>query len=281
MIRLLHRWPGLLAGALLILLAVSSAALSLFPALERLSALTEAEPALSVAELADRVLATYPGLEQIRRAPSGRITAWWFEDGVAGSAVIDPATGQGIASADPVAGERWLTNLHRSFFLGDAGRIVAALGAMALLGLSATGVVLVARRMGGWRWTLGPARGAGPGRWHVEIARAAAGGLILSSVTGLWMTASVFGLLPDGAAAPPPPPPAAVSGMTGTPVATLAALRETPVEALRELTFPYPGDATDVFTLTTDGGTGAVDQGRGEILNWAAPTAWERISDTW
>ena len=74
MIRALHRWPGLLALALVTLLSLSGAALSVFPAVERVSA-PQTEAGLTVATLADRIQAVYPGVEQIRRAPSGRITA--------------------------------------------------------------------------------------------------------------------------------------------------------------------------------------------------------------
>src|SRR5690606_5546502 len=111
------------------------------------------EAGQSVADLAMRIRAVYPGLEEIRRAPSGRITAYWFDDGVPGAAVIDPATGQGIASADADPAERWLTNLHRSLFLGDGGRIAVAAGAASMLLLALSGAALVARRAGGWaRW---------------------------------------------------------------------------------------------------------------------------------
>lgn len=148
MIRALHRWPGLLALALITVLALSGAALSVFPAAERLGS-PQAETGLSVADLASRIQAAYPGVEQIRRAPSGRITAYWFNDGAPGAAVIDPATGQGAATADPNQVERWLTNLHRSLFLGDGGRIAMAGGAAAMLVLSPSGATLVARRAGG------------------------------------------------------------------------------------------------------------------------------------
>ena len=90
--RALHRWPGLLAFILLAALGVSGAALSVFPAAERIAA-TQAEAALSVAELASRIQQAYPGVEQIRRSPSGvssqitsstpsvaatlSLTAWW------------------------------------------------------------------------------------------------------------------------------------------------------------------------------------------------------------
>ncbi|KJS08886.1 MAG: oxidoreductase, partial [Hoeflea sp. BRH_c9] len=50
MIRALHRWPGLLALVLLTVLALSGAALSVFPAAERLAA-PQAEAGLTVAVL--------------------------------------------------------------------------------------------------------------------------------------------------------------------------------------------------------------------------------------
>ncbi len=277
MIRALHRWPGLLALALVTMLALSGAALSVFPAAERLAA-PQAEAGLSVAALAERIQAAYPGVEQIRRAPSGRITAYWFDQGAPGAAVIDPATGQGVASADPNPVERWLTNLHRSLFLDDAGRIAMAAGAAAMLVLSLSGAALVARRAGGWRRWFAPLRGPLAGRLHVEIARIAVLGLFLSSATALWMTASTFDLLPDSGATPAIP--AEVSGETGVALAEMAMLGDTPVAELRELSFPYPGDATDVFTLKTDRGTGYLDQGTGALLSWADLTGWERVSET-
>lgn len=275
--RALHRWPGLLALVLVTVLALSGAALSVFPAAERLGA-PQAAAGLSVAELAARIQAAYPGVEQIRRAPSGRITAYWFDGGAPGAAVIDPATGQGVDSADPNQTERWLTNLHRSLFLDDAGRMAAAAGAAAMLVLALSGAALVARRAGGWRRWFAPLRGPIAGRLHVEIARVAVVGLALSSATALWMTASTFDLLPDHGTVLPVP--AAVSSDTSAAIAEMDLLATTPVAEFRELAFPYPGDATDVFTLKTDRGTGYLDQGTGALLAWADLTIWERVSET-
>ena len=125
MIRTIHRWPGLIAAVLLVVLSLSGAAMSVLPWLEARQAPAQNEVGLSVADLAARIKVTYPGVEQIRRAPSGRITAYWFEGGTPGAAVIDPATGFGVGSADTPAFERWLKTLHRSLFLDDAGSRVA------------------------------------------------------------------------------------------------------------------------------------------------------------
>ena len=276
MLRTFHRWPGLVAAAFLILLALSGAVLSVFPAWDTATA----PPAVqdqTVAELAGQVLAEIPGVEQIRRAPSGRIMAYWFDGDTPSSAIIDPASGKPVASADPNPVERWVTDLHRSLFAGDAGRIVVAAAAAAMLLLAGSGAGLVARRVGGWSRWFQRLRGPRAGRWHSELARIAVPALALTALTALWMTAATFDFLPDDAA--DPAFPAQVSGQTGASLADMALLQATPVADLRELTFPYPGDATDVFTLKTDQGTGFVDQGTGALLVWATPGVWAQAEE--
>ena len=277
MIRLLHRWPGLAALLLVVLLSLSGAALSVFPAADSLSA-PQADAAMSVADLASRVRKQYPAVEQIKRAPSGQITAYWFAGDQAAAATIDPATGKAAGSADANPVQRWLTNFHRSLFLEDAGRLVMALGALAMLVLSVSGVMLVARRAGGWRHWFSGLKGPLAGRLHVEIARIAVAGLMLSSVTALWMTASTFGLLPDQPATLEMP--AETSAEAGTPIGLIGTLRSTPLTSLRELSFPAPDDPADVYTLTTDTGSGYIDQGTGALLAWQDLTGWEQLSET-
>ncbi|WP_322988334.1 PepSY domain-containing protein [Hoeflea sp.] len=277
MLRALHKFPGLIAALLIFVLTLSGAVLSVLPALEVVRSPAQSEPILSVATLADRIAYTYPGVEQIRRAPSGRITAFYFDAGRPGAVVIDPATGSGVAAYEPSAFQRWMTNLHRSLFLDDAGRLTAAAGAMSLLVLSISGLMLTARRVGGWRRFFSRLRGPLMGRLHVEVARLTVAGLLLSSATALFMTASTFDLLPQSSV---PAFPTEVSGQTGAAPGAMALLRDTPVNTLRELTFPYPGDPTDVFTLKTAGGEGYLDQGTGAVLAWTDAGIWQRMNET-
>ncbi|MDO8882703.1 MAG: PepSY domain-containing protein [Pseudotabrizicola sp.] len=277
MTRILHRWPGLILAALLLVITLSGAALSVFPALEVAQAPRVAS-GLSVADLAARVQAAHPGVEQIKRAPSGQITAWWFDGGRPGSGVIDPATGQDIAPADPDPVRRWLTTLHRSLFLDDGGRLVAAIGAFAMLVLAGSGAVLVARRTGGWRRWFAPLRGLLAGRLHTELARVAVIGLVLSSATALWMAAETFDVVTIDRVRLAVP--AVVSGETGLALASMDTLRAIPVAELRDLNFPAQGDATDTFILRTDQGMGYIDQGTGEMLAWRDLSSWQRVSET-
>jgi sulfite reductase (NADPH) flavoprotein alpha-component len=275
MTRLLHRWPGLLAAPLLVVLALGGAALSVVPVVEALS-VPRAEAGLSVATLAARAAAAHPGLDRLARAPSGRITAEWSGPDGPGAAVIDPASGQDLSPAGPSGVARWLTDLHRNLFLGEAGRLVTAAGALAMLLLCWTGARLVARRAGGWRRWFAPLRGPVSGRLHVEIARLSLAGLAVSAATALFLSASGFGLLPD---APAPLVASSPSGLAAMPVAGIATLADTSVTALRELTWPYPGDPADVFTLKTDRATVLIDPGTGAVLGAAPRTLWQRAGD--
>ena len=273
MIRTLHRWPGLIAAILLIVLSLSGAALSVFPTVEALGA-PRATGGQTVADLARVIQAEYPGVEQIRRAPSGKITAWWFDGNAPGSATVAPATGNAVATADPSPVQQWLITLHRSLFLDDTGRLVMAGAAAAMLLLAASGTVLALRRVGGVRHWFASQRGPLGPRLHTVLARISLPFLILTGVTALWMAASTFDLLPVDEANPAFP--RATSGQTGIAPADIAALRAIPVSDLRDITFPAAGDAGDVYTLTTATGTGYLDQGTGEVLNWAEPGLWTR-----
>ncbi|CAN7660833.1 PepSY domain-containing protein [Neorhizobium sp. LjRoot104] len=265
MTRSLHRWFGLTAAMLLTVVALSGAALSIFPLLEALT--TDTAQQISVGELAARIQAAEPTVEQIRRAPSGRITAYYYEGDQPAAAFIDPATGSPSGSADISELERWLTNLHRSLFLGDTGHLVTAGGAASMLALAISGLSLLARRAGGWHRLLKPIRGTGDGRSHALVSRLVMPGVFFSSLTALWMTAAAFGWLPDGADALTFP--ADVSGKTGVALTSVALLQETPVDNLLSLNFPASGDATDVFTLKTAAGEAYIDQGNGALLAWS------------
>ncbi len=277
MTRAIHRYAGLSAALLLLVLTLSGVALSVVPAWERLQAPATDEGGPSVAALATRVAENYPEVEQIRRAPSGLITAYYFVDGATGAVVIDPATGRGIADYDPSPALRWLKDLHRSLLLGDGGRMAAAAGALAMLALSVSGLLLLARRMGGWRRLFAPARGTLSARLHVEIGRLAMIGLIIAPATAIWMALGTFDILPQETANPPFP--GRVSGEMGMSPAAMPALADIPVSDLRSLTFPYAGDATDVFTLTTDRGEGYIDRGTGLMLSWQDAGTWQKVNE--
>ncbi|MBI1219868.1 MAG: N-acetylglucosamine transferase [Rhodobacteraceae bacterium] len=276
MLRKLHKLLGLAAALLIVATALSGTLLSVVPALERATVPTLPEPGMSVAALAEKIAAALPSVEQIRRAPSGRITAYALDQGRDIAVVIDLGTGVAVAPYTPSAYVRWLTDLHRALFLGNAGRLVTAAGALSLLVLSLSGLWITARRLGGWRRFFTRLSGPLSSRIHVEAARLAAPGLFLSAVTGLFMTAGTFNLI---SGSPAPGFPAEVSGQTGARLSDMPLLRDTAAGELRELTLPIPGRGRDVVTLRTSQGSGYIDQGTGATLSWASLGPWQRLSE--
>ena len=267
MIRRLHSLVGLVAAVLAIVLAISGAILSLDPTLDRLGATVPAKGRISVATLAGRVARHYPRVEQIQRTPAGTILVYHDRDGLVGIDRVDPLSGQGIAPYVPSALSRWMKNLHRSLLLDTPGRAVVGILAVIMLVLSLSGVVLLVKRVGGWRHLAGPLRGTRFQRWHAQVGRIIVLGLVLSASTGIYLSAITFELISDGEQNEPDFPATVATG-PAAPVAALPALQAVDLGDFRELVYPYPDDPAAVYSLSTTQGDGYVDQVNGALLSY-------------
>lgn len=278
MLRWLHKVLALSVVMPLMVLVVSGSVLSVMPALDRAGTTSPPADGISVAELAARTAGALPGVEQIKRLPSGKVVA--FHAGTDGpvATVVDPSSGEPVSTYAPSAFERWMTNLHRSFFLGDGGRMAAGAAALALLVLTLSGVQMTARRMGGWARLLDRSRGRATERLHADLGRLATLGLIVSTLTALFLSLTTFGLIPDDQSQAPAFP-TMVQGGPALPVARIGALRDIDLSQLRELTFPNAADPTDVFRLSTAAGEGYVDPASGKVLAWQDRTLGRQICE--
>lgn len=267
MLRRIHSLPGLITALLIVLLGITGAILSVDPAIERLG--TSIPARLSVAEMAGRVVKHYPGAEQIQRTPSGGLIVYYRTDSGAGADRIDPVTGSRIGPYIASVFWRWIKQLHRSFMLDTVGRAASGITAIAMLGLCISGVLLLVKRVGGLRQLARPLHGSRSQRWHAEVGRIAVFGLLLSALTGTYLSAATFSLVSDGMQNEPDFP-ATTSGGPPAPVARLPALMAADLADLRELVFPAPGDQAAVYTLRTAQGDGYVDQSSGALLAYRA-----------
>ncbi|MEZ5832222.1 MAG: PepSY domain-containing protein [Dongiaceae bacterium] len=277
MLRQIHSLPGLIAAVLVSILAVTGAILSINPTLERARSSLPPTGAFTVADLATKIVAHYPGAERIVRKASGGIVVYYFDADVPHADVVDPVTGAQVAPYAPSGFTRWVTDLHRSFLLGDGGRAAAGVGALAMLVLSLSGTAMLANRLGGWRQLFGRVRGTG--RLHAELGRLAVLALLLTALTGSYMSLATFGVVPDGMDAEPVFP-SVVDGGIPMPIGDLPALKATDLRDLRELTFPYAGDLTDAYALITADGAGYIDQATGAMLNFLPHGLARQIYET-
>lgn len=291
MLRKIHSISAWIATLLLLVLALSGALLSLAPTIERSHAELSNRQSLSVAELGTRIAQHHANVEQIERRPSGGILVYYQQANPTTGALeakvdwVSPTTGQSLAPYQPSAFFRWLKNLHRSFLLGSSsletpGRMAAGVSAVMMLVLVISGTLLLVRQQGGVRRLLHPLAGSGSKRWHAKLARVALLGLLLSALSGIYLSAVTFEFLPEGAQADPEPPQLTlpITSATGSPatssqalsIASLAALQATHVSDLEELIYPYANDPAAVYSLRTAQGASFINPYNGAQLAYQA-----------
>ena len=290
----IHRWLGLTLGTLAVVLGISGAVLAIDPVQQAWQA-PAAQGDLPVATLVERVTRTVAGVEEIRHLPSGAVVVFSFNGDQPQATYVDPADGRVLGAWQPSALPRWVKNLHRSLLLGDAGRWGAAGIALAMAVLCASALVLLLRRMGGWRRLAGRVRGTLAQRTHVVAGRVVLAVLCLTSLTALTMSASTLGLVAlDGRAEPDVMSVVAdnAEGLVGDagaqrtaqaaaqlpPAAVLAALQNLAVRDLHKLNFPHATDPEDTWKIATASGKGWMDRHSGHMLAWQEATWAQRIN---
>lgn len=275
--RRVHSVAGLAALLLVLVIALSGAALSVWPMMTRLTDPVQPTAGITVAQVAGEVAGQVAEPDKLHRTPTGALTLDYFgADGLPHTVYVDSGTGA-IRGEVPKPGRLygWLISLHRSLFLGDNGRLAVAAGAAAMVLMAFSGLALLASRAGGWRRIFERPLGTRAQRLHVALARMAVVGLIVSASTGLWMVGVQF----EWIAATPPQSQSFPASAAGTPAAPgdLAGLQAIPLANLRDLTFPMAGDPTDVFTARTNAGLTLVDQVTGQVLETVPNTLSETV----
>src|SRR5690606_4102272 len=96
----IHRWLGLVAGSLALVLGITGALLAIDPVQQAWQA-PVAAPDLLAATLVERVQRAMPGVEEIRRLPSGAIAAYGFDREQAQAFYVDPDDGRLLAAYRP------------------------------------------------------------------------------------------------------------------------------------------------------------------------------------
>lgn len=276
----IHRWLGLTAGTLALVLGLSGALLAIDPVQQAWQA-PAAPGGLPVATLVERVARTVPGAEEIRHLPSGAIVVFGFVGDQAQAHYVDPADGKVLSAWEPSALPRWVKNLHRSLLLGDAGRWGAAGIALAMGLICVSALVLLLRRMGGWRRLGARVRGSLAQRIHVLTGRVVLVLLLLTSLTALTMSASTLGLVALDAGAEPDvvSVTAGPTALQALPGAQLPMLQSLTVHDFRKLNFPDAADPGDTWKVATRQGEAWIDRTSGQTLAWQDLTLAQRVYD--
>lgn len=277
MSRLIHTWLALPTALFIILVALSGLVLTFDPIKETLSDTRLESGQISVASLAAKVEQAYPGVEQLKQTNNGVFVVSYANDQGFGEDQIHPLSGTKIQTYEKSALFSWMQRFHRSFFMGDNGRLLVAGVALSLLALSVSGLVLMVRRLGGLKHFFKFAKGSLSQKLHTELSRVALVGILASTMTAIYLSAVTFSVIPE-ASAPELDYPQRIVQLAPVSPAHLPALQEVDASQLVSLEFPYQGDLESVFSLETQSGLGFVDPSTGRWLDYQNHSSFYQIS---
>jgi len=188
-----HLWSGIALGLYVLLISVTGSVVvysnEMFRAATREPIISkESGPLLTDEEITAAALRLYPEYKVVNvgrmKNPDQAIDVWLRRDEEVKKRLFDPHTGRDLGNSIP-AGIRFtsaLLDLHDNLFAGPTGRQVNGVGAICLLLLAATGLVIWWPGIKTWRRSLTIHRGVGWKRmiWH------------LHSMIGFWSLAFVL-----------------------------------------------------------------------------------------
>lgn len=251
----LHRWVGLTLGVLLALVAATGAAMIVYKPIDRqlhpelFVASASGPTALDAARATLRQAFGAQARLTLRPPREASDTLWAYVDGdFHGVAYLEPSTGRLLGQREEHQGAaNLLFALHSELLLGETGRSLLAVVALAYLALLASGLVLWWPAH--WRQALAVKWGARPVRLVFDLHRvggALLGLLILGSVaSGVWMAWKPLPAWVNRLAAQPAAPAPIAAPVGGKPASldamAEAARRAFPGAPIGYVVVPPPG----------------------------------------
>lgn len=163
LLRKTHRWIGIVIAVFGLVASITAITLAIDPLREAATTGALVAPTdVTVAKLVSAAVKHVPSATRIVKSANDSVTVHTFDEAGAGRVLFDT---QGMSVTQfPPSSPIWTTlkELHRSFFLGDLGRVLAGLTAAAMVLLSVSGVLIMKRRMGGWRAVIAPPQTPAP-----------------------------------------------------------------------------------------------------------------------
>ncbi|WP_028469354.1 PepSY domain-containing protein [Neptunomonas japonica] len=278
--RQVHRWQGVVLGLLLVFLSVTGSILSVDPILQRFDRNVHDLEGFTVADVLKLSARKNPYFEidRIRVDFSGRVLLRGADAAGSREVPFNPRNGR-LARKDrprPVMG--LVNNLHRNLALGPTGRPITLVAVIIMLGLVISGAFLLARRLGGFSHLLRPVKGRGVDKWHSWLGRLLLIPLLVTLVSGTWMSLVSNGLLPSGVDDGPSYPETLIEAEP-VPADELAVFSSIKLSDLSELNFPIWSDWWDVYVLRQDGQLSFIDRQSGAVLSQASAPFMSRSLD--
>lgn len=265
--RRFHSLIGLVLGILVTVVALTGAVLATKPVYEAVASGASGGN-LSVADIVRNIAGSNPRAvgERLVLTPSGDWKFVFSERNRRRERIVDPETGVFAKERKEPELYVFMRTLHRSFFLGDDGRLVTALAGVTMAILLATGVALLLRRVGGIRRGFSSIQGRDSGALHAIVGRLALIPLLVLTVSALYLSGLTFDLIPAGSGRAPAYPES-LEELDPVLPWDLHGLQEMPLSSAQEIVFPIPEDWFDVWAVKTASTWVFFDQFTGDELS--------------
>jgi len=197
-----HLWSGVALGLYILFISVTGSVLvyrnELYVAVTPEPMIsTSTEPRLTDEELSAIAVRTYPGFRVVRlvhgRNSDQAVDVWLTSGSESARRYFDPRSGADLGNSSPLG--IWLVTklieLHDDLLAGPTGRRVNAFGALAVLLVASTGMVVWWPGINRWRRSLSLRRGIGFKRFvwdlHSMIGFWSVGFVLVSALSGLYL----------------------------------------------------------------------------------------------
>ncbi|MDQ6479412.1 PepSY domain-containing protein [Dyadobacter sp. LHD-138] len=183
-------------------------------------------------------------------------------------AYIDPVTGKILGHPEKKSEFfEWVTALHRSLFLHEAGRFFVGLTAFLLLLISISGTILIVQRQRGWkRFFTRIVRDNFAQYYHVVLGRLSLIPICILALTGTYLSLNRFGLTET------PQISAkidfdAIQSKPERKTADFDIFKGIKLSQVQTIEFPFSEDVEDYYTLKLRDREVTVNQITGEVLS--------------
>lgn len=161
------------------------------------------------------------------------------------------------------------TNLHRSLFLKSIGRFFVGLISLLLFLIAVTGLLLLAKRQGGFKRLLSKVqKDYFELRYHVILSRWFFIPIVILAITGVYLSAEKFELLPDSTISHQE-----ISTLSKTQnfenIKNVPFFKETTLNTVRKVEFPFSEDPEDYYQIALTDKEIRVNPNSGQIISSA------------
>ncbi len=191
------------------------------------------------------------------------------DDGKEIEAYIDPGTGKVLGTPKKQSGFfKWITALHRSLFLHEAGRFFVGLTSFLLLLIAVSGMVLVIQRQHGLRRFFSRiVKEYFAQYYHVVLGRIMLIPVLIIAITGVWLSLVRFNVFPEKQIVHKVEIAEEADIPEQEEIAGFAIFNNTKLSDVRSVVFPFAGDPEEYYLLKLKDREIAVNQFNGAILS--------------